>query len=57
MVKWKKQTLSIVIATRNEEKKIKGAIESVLWADEIIVIDHFSTDKTGMINANDFFCP
>src|SRR3989338_7707456 len=49
MIQKKKQTLSIVIAAKNEEKKIKRAIESVLWADEIIVIDHFSTDKTAEI--------
>lgn len=33
----------------NEESKIKDAIESVSWADEVIVADSFSTDKTAEI--------
>ncbi len=39
-------TLSVVIVTRNEERNIGACLESVQWADEIIVIDMFSTDKT-----------
>lgn len=40
-------TLSVVIITFNEEKNIRRCIESVLpVADEIIVIDSFSDDKT-----------
>lgn len=39
-------TLSIVIVTKNEEKNIRECLESVKWADEIILIDHYSTDKT-----------
>lgn len=39
--------LSVVIITFNEEKNIKRCIESVaLVADEIIVIDSFSDDRT-----------
>lgn len=39
--------LSVVIITFNEEKNIRRCIESVLTvADEIIVVDSFSTDKT-----------
>lgn len=38
--------ISVVINTFNEEKNIKRAIESVLWADEIIVCDMHSSDKT-----------
>lgn len=41
--------ISVYIIAYNEEAKIKSAIESVLWADEIIVADSFSTDKTGAI--------
>lgn len=44
-----KKTISVVIAAKNEEKNIKEAIESVLWADQIIVIDHYSTDNTAEI--------
>ena len=39
--------LSVVIITFNEEKNIKRCIESVICvADEIIVIDSFSSDRT-----------
>jgi len=38
--------LSVAIITHNEEKNIKGALESVKWADEIVVVDAFSTDRT-----------
>ena len=40
-------TLSIVLATRNEENNIARCLESVKSiADEIIVVDEYSTDKT-----------
>ena len=39
-------SLSVVIITYNEEYKIKKCIEAVTWADEIIVVDSFSTDRT-----------
>ncbi len=38
--------LSIAIITHNEEKNIRDALESVKWADEIIVVDANSTDST-----------
>lgn len=38
--------ISAIIPTLNEEIHIAAAIESVHFADEIIVIDSFSTDKT-----------
>lgn len=41
--------ISAVIITFNEEKNIRRAIESVAWADEIIVVDSESTDKTRKI--------
>jgi glycosyltransferase involved in cell wall biosynthesis len=40
------QTISAYIPTFNEAEKIKAAIESVLWADEIVVADSNSTDGT-----------
>ena len=40
------QTLSVVISAWNEEKKIGRTLASVTWADEIIVVDNESTDKT-----------
>ncbi len=41
-----KVPLSAVIITKNEEANIKDCLESVKWADEIIVVDDESTDKT-----------
>lgn len=38
--------LSVVIITKNEEKNIRRCLESVKWADEIIVVDSQSEDKT-----------
>lgn len=42
-----KPTLSVVLATRNEEGNIASCLETVSdFADEIIVVDEESTDKT-----------
>ena len=41
-----REKISVVILTRNEESNIKECLETVKWADEIIVIDDESTDKT-----------
>ena len=38
--------ISATIITFNEEVNIKSACESVAWADEIIVVDSQSTDRT-----------
>jgi len=38
--------LSVVILTRDEEPNIADCLESVRWADEIIVIDDNSSDRT-----------
>lgn len=38
--------LSIVIITKDESGRIKACLESVKWADEIIIIDNGSTDDT-----------
>lgn len=38
--------ISISIICFNEEKKIRRCLESVKWADEIVVLDSFSTDNT-----------
>ena len=40
------QKISAIIITYNEESRIRFALESVQWCDEIIVIDSNSTDKT-----------
>lgn len=38
--------VSVYIIAYNEEKKIEDALKSVSWADEIVVADSFSTDRT-----------
>jgi glycosyltransferase involved in cell wall biosynthesis len=38
--------LSVIIITKNEEANIRACIESVAWADEIIVVDSGSSDAT-----------
>ncbi len=38
--------LSVVIITKNEEKFIAGAVESAIFADEVLVVDSGSTDNT-----------
>lgn len=38
--------ISVVVLTKNEEKNIIDCLESVLFADEIIVIDDYSEDNT-----------
>lgn len=38
--------LSVVVITKNEAKNIAACLESVAWADEVIVIDSFSDDDT-----------
>ena len=40
------QTLSVVLITLNEEKNIDRCLQSVRWADEIVVVDSYSTDRT-----------
>ena len=41
-----KNPISVLIIAGNEEKNIRDCLESVKWADEIVVIDSFSTDNT-----------
>lgn len=38
--------ISVVVSAYNEEKKLKACLDSVQWADEIVVVDNDSTDKT-----------
>jgi glycosyltransferase involved in cell wall biosynthesis len=38
--------LSVIIITKNESANIRACLESVAWADEIIVVDSGSTDGT-----------
>lgn len=38
--------LSVIVITKNEEKMVKTCLESVKWADEIIIVDNGSVDDT-----------
>ena len=38
--------ISVVIITHNEAENIRRALESVRWADEIVVVDSGSTDNS-----------
>ncbi len=40
------EKISVTIITKNEEENIRGCLESVQWADEIVVVDNGSTDGT-----------
>jgi glycosyltransferase involved in cell wall biosynthesis len=41
-----KTPVSVIINTFNEEKNIRNCLETVKWADEIIVVDMYSEDRT-----------
>jgi len=43
------EKISVTIITLNEEENIRDCLESVRWADEILVSDSGSTDKTADI--------
>ena len=38
--------LSILILTLNEEQNLPACLESVRWADDVVVLDSYSADKT-----------
>ena len=44
--------LSVVIITKNEEANIRECLESVKWADDIVIVDDGSQDKTVEIAQN-----
>lgn len=41
--------LSVAIIARNEERNLPACLASVVFADEIVVVDHASTDRTADI--------
>ena len=45
--------LSVAVIAWNEEERLRACLESVAWADEIVVVDAESTDKTVQL-ARDF---
>ena len=38
--------LSVIVVTKNEERVIGKCLRSIAWADERIVVDDYSTDRT-----------
>jgi glycosyltransferase involved in cell wall biosynthesis len=40
------EKLSVCITTFNNERTLAACLESVKWADEIVVLDSYSTDRT-----------
>jgi glycosyltransferase involved in cell wall biosynthesis len=42
----RRQTLSVVIPTLNVEAIIGRCLDALRWADEVVVVDMFSTDRT-----------
>lgn len=45
----KRETISVAIVAHNEEVKIQGCLKSSRWADEVVVVDAGSTDKTAYL--------
>ncbi|WP_348825250.1 glycosyltransferase family 2 protein [Flavobacterium aestuarii] len=43
------QKLSVLIITLNEEKHLKALLSDLSFADEIVIVDSFSTDRTEII--------
>jgi len=43
--------LSIAMITKNAQTKIEAALSSAAWADEIVIVDSYSSDKTRDITA------
>lgn len=46
------EKISVIIITKNEESQIDECLQSVGWADEIIIVDSESTDRTVDIAKN-----
>lgn len=44
-----KAKVSVYVLAFNEEDKIVDCLKSVLWADEVVLIDSYSSDKTAEI--------
>lgn len=41
-----RERISVIITTFNEEVNVAECVESVLWADEVLLVDSFSSDRT-----------
>ncbi|MCL4501098.1 MAG: glycosyltransferase, partial [Deltaproteobacteria bacterium] len=38
--------VSVLICTKNEERNLGACLESVSWANEVVVLDSYSDDQT-----------
>ena len=43
------EKLSAIVPTFNEERNIAECLDSLSWADEVLVVDSFSTDSTAEV--------
>jgi len=43
---FERQKITAIVPTFNNERFIRRCLESVKWADELLVVDSYSTDKT-----------
>ena len=41
-----REPITVIVPTFNEEENLDDCLRSVTWADEILVVDSFSTDRT-----------
>ncbi len=41
--------ISVVVVTLNEEERLRACLESAAWADELVVVDAESADKTAQV--------
>ena len=41
-----KNLFSIIILTYNEEETLETCLESIIWCDDVVIVDSFSIDKT-----------
>lgn len=44
-----REPLSVLVPTMNEESNIRACLESLRWADEVVVVDSGSADRTAEI--------
>jgi len=44
--------ISVVILTKDEEANIVDCLESIVWCDEVIIVDDYSTDRTLQVIKN-----
>jgi glycosyltransferase involved in cell wall biosynthesis len=40
------EKISVYVLTFNNERTIERCLRSVQWADEVVIVDHYSTDRT-----------